>query len=309
MDGISVIIPYYNGSELLRDNLPSVFQALVKTNLKYEVIISDDASTDSPKTMLDKFFPSVVLLINSHNVGFGKNVNNAVKVAKFAVVLILNSDMKIDEDYFKHQISLLKKKDTFSVGGKIIDQSTLSVEAGWRPYIRHGKIRWNPVNSVDNLLIETFYVCGGNTLVSKERFLELGGYLEVYKPFYLEDVDLSIRAWRSGYKCYYSPNSICYHKKSSTIESHYSKREIEISSNKNYLILNYLHSNSFNFWMWKLRVSLQRFMNLFKSEEAISSVFINEFYRQIDAVKGIRKSATYLYGINRIVENFNDNEL
>ena len=306
IDGISVVIPNYNGNDLLRDNLPSVFQALIKTGFTHEVIVSDGASSESPKSILDKFFPSVVLLINNRNLGFGQNVNKAVKAAKFEVVLILNSDMKIDEDYFEHQISIFKKKDTFCVGGKIIDESTQDIEAGWRPYIRHGKIRWEPFNPLDNLPIKTFYVCGGNALVSKNIFLKLGGYLKVYKPFYLEDVDLSIRAWRSGYKCYYSPNSICFHKKSSTIESYYNKRQIEISSNKNYIVLNYLHSNSFNLGIWKIRTSLQRMTNLFKSNADIKKTFINKFYEQINAVKNIRATTRYVYDINQVVDNLKD---
>jgi len=308
VDGISVVIPNYNGNDLLRDNLPSVFQALIKIGFKHEVIVSDDASSESPKNILDKFFPSVVLLINNHNLGFGQNVNKAVKAAKFEAVLILNSDMRIDEDYFKHQISILKKKDTFCVGGKIIDQSTQDIETGWRPYIRHGKIRWEAFNPAENRLIETFYVCGGNALVSKKLFLKLGGYLEVYKPFYLEDVDLSIRAWRSGYKCYYSPNSICFHKKSSTIESYYTKNEIAISSNRNYLILNYLHSSNTNLIVWKIKIAFQRIINRLKSNKKINNKITSEFYAKINVIKNIRKTTSYLYDINQIISHLEENE-
>ncbi len=307
-EGISVIIPYYNGINLLKKNLPSIFQALINTGLEYEVIVSDDASQDSPNQLLEKLFPSVILLTNKENLGFGKNVNIAIEKAKFSLVLILNSDIKIDEHYFNDQIPLFKKSDTFSVGGKIIDQSTQNIEAGWKPYIRHGKIRWSAITSKNNQLIETFYVCGGNALVSKDIFMKLGGFLEIYKPFYLEDVDLSIRAWRSGYKCYYSPNSICHHEKSSTIESYYTKGEINISYNKNFLVLNYLHSSSVNIILWKIRIALQRLLTLFRLNRKFNRVFFNRFYVEIDAIKKIRKSTHYQYDIDSVIYYFNNLE-
>jgi hypothetical protein len=61
--------------------------------------------------------------------------------------------------------------------------------------------------------------------------------------------------------------------------------------------------------MWKLRISLQIFMNLFKSEEVISRAFITEFHKQIGAVKEIRKSTAYVHNINRIVDNFRGSKL
>ena len=45
----------------------------------------------------------------------------------------------------------------------------------------------------------------------KNKLIELGGFNELYAPFYVEDYDLSLRAWRLGYKCYYEHFALCRH--------------------------------------------------------------------------------------------------
>ena len=309
VDGISVVIPNYNGNHLLKDCIPSIIRALIKTGLKYEVVVSDDASQDSPKDLLSDKFSSVVLLMNRENLGFGGNVNRAVRKAKYPLVLILNSDITVEKDYFSSQLLAFKRNDTFAVGGKIIDQSTKKIEGAWKPYLRHGKIKWKAVDYSGNSLIKTFYVCGGNALVSKEKFLELGGYMAVYKPFYLEDVDLSVRAWRSGYKCYYSSTSICYHKKSSTIEAYHKKRDILIASNRNYLSFNYLHSTHRCFWAWKVKIVFQVMISILKLNNALKREYFLDFYKKIGVLDRIRKTDKYLYDIRRVVDCFNNDQM
>ncbi|MDB5151144.1 MAG: glycosyltransferase, partial [Mucilaginibacter sp.] len=117
--GISVVIPNYNGTKLLTQNLPSVYTALKNSALPYEVIISDDASTDDSVAFIKTNYPDVILISNSENSGFSVNINKGIAAAKLELVLLLNSDIKLDEHYFEPQLKYFDKPGTFGVMGKI----------------------------------------------------------------------------------------------------------------------------------------------------------------------------------------------
>src|SRR6266498_2200602 len=70
MQGISVVIPNYNGAKLFSETLPTVFIALDKIQLPSEIIISDDCSTDDSVSYLQKNFPEVKIVSNKKNSGF-----------------------------------------------------------------------------------------------------------------------------------------------------------------------------------------------------------------------------------------------
>jgi GT2 family glycosyltransferase len=260
---ISVVIPNYNGTKLLETNIPSVYTALENTGLPFEILVIDDASPESPKAMLEEKFPDVRLVVNDKNLGFGGNVNKGVALTLHQLVLILNSDISLTPDYFKSQLSFFDKEDTFAVGGKIIDTYTGNIEGAWYPFIKKNKLRWKPyILKDDQDVAYTFYVCGGNALVDKKKFIKLGGFSAIFHPFYMEDVELSIKAWRSGYKCYYSNDAECYHQKSSTIENHFKQDEITIASRKNFHLIHFIHSNTSMFIIWLLKFRFYQIKNV-----------------------------------------------
>jgi hypothetical protein len=64
-----------------------------------------------------------------------------------------------------------------------------------------------PRSAVSHIL----YGCGGATAWDRKRFLMLGGFDSLYFPGYWEDVDLSWRGWKRGWRCLYEPRSVVYH--------------------------------------------------------------------------------------------------
>ena len=99
--GISVIIPNYNGKVLLPEVLPTVFAALNNAGLPSEVIVVDDCSTDGTVELLKEKFPTIKILQNEINGGFSITSNKGIKAAQYDWVLLLNSDVKLEEDYFQ----------------------------------------------------------------------------------------------------------------------------------------------------------------------------------------------------------------
>lgn len=68
--GISVVIPNYNGKNLLPEILPPLYKALKNTNLFYEIIISDDCSTDNSIQFIKDNYKDIIVLTAEENKGF-----------------------------------------------------------------------------------------------------------------------------------------------------------------------------------------------------------------------------------------------
>ena len=105
--------------------------------------------------------------------------------------------------------------------------------------------------------LPTLFLSGANALIDREK-LERGGYFsELFSPFYGEDVELGIRAWRLGWRCYYEPRAICYHSLGATISKFHKQEEVRLSSTRNRILLNRLHLEEGTFRSWYLLFRLQ----------------------------------------------------
>lgn len=87
---VSIIIVNYNTSDLLKNCLNSIYNNTV--DVQYEIIVSDNASTDNSENMIKKYFPKVIFIKNNQNFGFGKANNIAKQYATGKYVFYLNSD-------------------------------------------------------------------------------------------------------------------------------------------------------------------------------------------------------------------------
>ncbi len=127
---ISVVIPNYNGKHLLEANLPSVFTALKFAHINYEVIVVDDASVDDSVVFIQHHYPEIKLLVNESNKGFSPTINKGIFAAKLELILALNSDVKLSENYFTDQLKYFEAPDTFGVMGQIVDLNGSGVKDG-----------------------------------------------------------------------------------------------------------------------------------------------------------------------------------
>ena len=117
---ISVVIPNYNGSKLLEQNLPSVYEALNNAKTDFEIIITDDCSTDSSVAFIRQNYPQVHLIISNKNQGFSASCNKGIALANKDLILLLNTDIELNKDFFESQFKYFELPDTFGVMSKII---------------------------------------------------------------------------------------------------------------------------------------------------------------------------------------------
>ena len=94
----SVVIPNWNGRDLLEKYLPSILGALAG-NPRNEVIVVDNGSSDGSVPFLESTFPQVRVLSLERNYGFGGGSNRGFQAARNDIVVLLNSDMRVEADF------------------------------------------------------------------------------------------------------------------------------------------------------------------------------------------------------------------
>lgn len=256
---LSVVLPNYNGRDLLKSFLPFTFQALENSGLSYEVILVDDCSTDDSVTFVTSQYPQIQILSNPSNKGFSYSCNRGILAAKNRLVFLINSDIKLSPDYFKGQLDYFDDPETFGVMGKILSGDGSIVEIGAKIPRRVGKCLKSDQHYLPNSnskTAPTLFLSGANALIDREKLLTLGGFDELYSPFYSEDLDLGIRAWRMGWKCYYHEPATCYHVGSATMKSQLKRRWVKTVYFRNRMLFHAVHLDAKDLFLWKMQTIL-----------------------------------------------------
>jgi len=207
---ISIIITNWNGISLLKKYFEKVILASPEAS---EIIFADDASEDNSVSFiknLQKKYPKIKIMAHHKNQGFGKNSNNAVSRAKGELVVLLNSDIDPHPGYISKCLSHFSDPKVFGVGF-----AELNHENYGKIFWKNGYIQIEPGISTQTHI--SAWLSGGSSIIRRSEFLRLGGFDGVYKPFYFEDLDLGLRAWRSGYQLLWEPKAVVEHKHESTM--------------------------------------------------------------------------------------------
>ena len=246
---ISVIIPNYNGHDLLEKNIPSLLSAL--NNLDFEIIVVDDCSTDDSVQFLKESYPDIIIIKNNKNQGFSATCNKGIFASKKHLLCLTNTDVTFTEDYFSNAFPYFQNPDVFAVKGDIINYTNnktniVNKEATSLLYYKRGFLRFNQrikpdTNKFTGNINGQFVLLGCCFVCTREIMLELNGYNEIFSPFYWEDADLAIRALRKNYKLIYAPECEIFHQTSSTISRNRSNIRRRLTSNRNKFLFTWLH--------------------------------------------------------------------
>lgn len=226
---VSIIIPNRNGAELLQKNLPFVLDAAGGN----EIIVVDDASTDASLDLLGKKFPSVKVIKKTHNDGFASSVNMGVREASGEIVVLLNTDVRPEKDFLAPLVKHFSDPSVFAVG--CLEKS---LEGGKTVLRGRGEAKWEKGfyihwrGEVDKTT--TAWVSGGSSAFRKSIWEKLGGMDRIYDPFYWEDIDLSYRALKAGYRILFEPKSVVVHEHEiGAIKREYSAIRVKIIAYRN----------------------------------------------------------------------------
>lgn len=245
----SIVIPNWNGRDLLEKYLPAVV-ASIRNHPGSEIIVVDDASTDGSAELVRDNFPQVRLLQLPKNLGFGGGSNAGFRAAKHDIVVLLNSDMRVESDFLAPLLAGFRDEKTFAVSCQIFfsDPNRLRQETGltegW--WLQGGLRVAHRADPNIQELYPCFYGGGGSCAFDRRKVVEVGGFDELLKPFYLEDTDIGYVAWKRGWKVYYQPASVVYHEHRGTIGKSFNNAYIEAVIAKNFLLFIWKNIHAWN---------------------------------------------------------------
>jgi GT2 family glycosyltransferase len=255
---ISIIIPVYKNIDL--------FLGMMRNNWKYihheEVIVVDDASGESLRELLEKEFEGIKVIVNEKNLGFPKTVNRGIRASTQDFIMLLNSDVKMIDDTYRKAIGEFADDKLFALSfiqiekdKKLVGKNEIYFDRG---FYNHRRID-------DNIFGETGWAEGGSALFDAKKLKKLGGFDEMFSPFYWEDIDLSHRAKEMGWKIWFYPTVKVEHHHESTIGKYHNSDKIKTIALRNQFI-----------FTWK---------NLNSSEKLIQHIFYTLYYLIANTVK------------------------
>jgi GT2 family glycosyltransferase len=226
----SVIIPNWNGAH----HLPVCLDALrAQTYPHVEVILVDNGSTDGSQALVEEQYPEVRLLALDRNLGLTGGNNAGFRVAKGEILISLNNDTEADPRFVEALVTALQDHPEAGMAAakmRLFDRRDTLHSAGdgyGADGIPFNRGVWQKDEGQFDEPGWIFGGCGGAVAYRRAMLGEVGLFDESFF-MYLEDVDLNWRAQLAGWRCWYTPEAVVYHKLSATgggaIASYYTGR-------------------------------------------------------------------------------------
>jgi len=286
---LSVIIVNYNVEYFLDQCLDAVKKGIKDTSV--EVIIIDNASIDGSIELLKNKHPEFKHIINKENVGFSKANNQGIDIAQGKYVLLLNPDTVVKETTFGKVIAFMDShEDAGGLGVRMVDGKGEFLPESKRglptPMVAFYKIfglsqlfpkskRFGQyhMGHLDEHETNEIDVLSGAFMLMRKSVLDKVGTLDEDFFMYGEDIDLSFRIQKGGFKNYYFPEtSIIHYKGESTKKSSVNYvfvfyRAMIIFANK--------HFTGNNAWLFSFLINLAIY---FRALLAISVRIIKQLF-------------------------------
>ena len=216
---VYIILLNWNG---WKDTVECVKSCMNLSYSEYRIVIVDNCSTDGSESILREIFPDIALLQTGKNLGFagGNNVGIHYALEHGAhYVWLLNTDTVVEPDALSVLVQTAEAEETVGmVGSKIVyhgEPNRLwyagAVLDSKRPYQMHHKGLGEKDVGHYNQLQETGFVTGCSLLARLKMVSEIGLMHEGFF-LYFEDSDWNVRAKKAGWKLFYCPTSLVYHK-------------------------------------------------------------------------------------------------
>lgn len=223
---LSVVVVSYNTKDLLNTCLRSIKHET--KGIDFEVIVVDNASTDSSKDMLNREFPAIKTIFNPVNKGFAAANNQGILIASGDYLLLLNSDTEILDGAIQKTVHFVEKnREVAIVGCRLLNQ-----DGTLQPSCRSFPTVWNIFTETFFLyllfkrtrLFGSYYMTWFNYDRLQEVDVVIGAFMMIRRAvidqvglldesyfMYSEETDFCLRARRKGYRTYFFPNADVIH--------------------------------------------------------------------------------------------------
>lgn len=242
MNDVSVILVSYNTKEMTKNCIESVY---AKTkDINFDILCVDNNSTDGTCEMIEQEFPSVKLIKNDKNLGFGAANNIAIKQSNAKYIFFLNTDTVLRNNAIKILFDFMEENSEIGAcGGNLYDSNLNHVHSyGWFPTIRtkflktflldrvlfiketydRGKNESGRIKQVD-------YITGADLMIRRD-VLNKCGYFDEDFFLYYEETELQYRINKAGYKVFINPNSQIFHLEGKSSKNRKKRREYLLKS-------------------------------------------------------------------------------
>lgn len=209
----SVIIPVYNRPADLDELLQSLTQQTYKN---FEVIVIEDGSHDAAESICDKFNQELLLIYQfKENQGQGFARNYGMKFAKGEFFIILDSDVILPPEYLGNLNQILSRRKLDAFGGPDAAAENFSnmqkaMDFAMTSFWTTGGIRGKMKDK------SNYQARGFNMGFSRQVFEKVGGFID---PNRGEDIELSMRIKKAGFKLELISEAFVYHKRKNTWSS------------------------------------------------------------------------------------------
>jgi len=236
--GVSVVIPERGGAAMLGACLDRLAAATAGLDEPAETVVVVNGSAPADYQALRDAHPAVRWLHFAAPLGFTRAVLEGVAVARHGAVYLLNNDMLLEPDALRAALSWRGPR-VFAVASQIFfqDAGRRREETGWTSVvIEQGLPVPRHETPVGDAVRGTVWAGAGSSLFHAGLLRRLLPDSVVFDPFYWEDVDLCVRAWREGYEALFCPASVAWHKHRVTVERYYAPAEVARIFERNRLL-------------------------------------------------------------------------
>jgi len=226
---LSIIIVNYNVKYFLEQCIHSIRKSC--SGMNYETIVIDNNSVDGSQAMLEEKFPEVILIANKKNQGFSKANNQGINISQGKYILILNPDTVLEEQTMNLTLQFMNlHAEAGALGvkmingkGKYLPESKRGIPTPKTAFYKIvGLTKLFPkskafaryyLGHLDSSKIQEIEVLpGAFMLIRSELLKRIGGFDEIFF-MYAEDIDLSYRILKEGWKIIYYPDTTIIHYK------------------------------------------------------------------------------------------------
>ena len=202
---ISLIIPVKNEGKHIQNTINSILSS--RTAYQMEIIVVDDASMDGCCQFLEQTYPTIKL-IKTNGIGSANARNLGVEYANGEVLIFCDAHLFVEDYFIDILIDPILKGMADAVNPAIGDASHPSRKGFGFTWNSTLEPKWN--TGIDQLTM-TPLLAGGCLAISKEVFIDIGGFEHGFKTWGREDEEISLKLWLMGYKCAVEPACTVLH--------------------------------------------------------------------------------------------------
>lgn len=217
----AIVILNWNGEKYLQQFLPILTK--YTPDIDVEIIVADNASTDSSLQVMKDYFPAIRTIVLDKNYGFAGGYNKALEQVEADYYVLLNSDVEVTDNWLSPLLNFMNENENVAAcqpkirsyfnrtsfehagaSGGFIDQFGF-------PFCRGrvlGVVEEDKGQYNDN--IDVFWATGACLMVRSKVFWKVGG-LDSEFFAHMEEIDLCWRLKSRGYRVMCVPGSIVYH--------------------------------------------------------------------------------------------------